>query len=88
MGLFYYSSDNGADYTISAQREKSDRCLGYVGVTSQNGKSYAKNGLFHAQCDVQLRVLIWIDGHIPSRVMEFFLTDWIQENAMNGQRIG
>ena len=31
----------------------------------------------------QNRVLIWIDGHIPSRVIEFFLTDW-----MNGQRIG
>ena len=31
----------------------------------------------------QNRVLIGIDGHIPSRVTEFFLTDW-----MNGQRIG
>ena len=29
----------------------------------------------------QNRVLIWIDGHIPSRVIEFFLTDWIQEHA-------
>ena len=29
----------------------------------------------------QNRVLIWIDGHIPSRVIEFFLTDWMQENA-------
>ena len=31
----------------------------------------------------QNRVLIWIDGHIPSRVIEFFLTGW-----MHGQRIG
>ena len=31
----------------------------------------------------QNRVLIWIDGHIPPRVIEFFLTDWIQ-----GHRIG
>ena len=31
----------------------------------------------------QNRVLIWIDGHIPSRVIEFFLTDW-----MHGHRIG
>ena len=29
------------------------------------------------------RVLIWIDGHIPSRVIGFFLTDWIQENALS-----
>ena len=34
------------------------------------------------------RVLIWIDGHIPSRVVEFFLTDWIQEDALYGHRIG
>ena len=32
--------------------------------------------------------LIWIDGHIPSRVIEFFLTDWIQENAIHGLGIG
>ena len=32
--------------------------------------------------------LIWIDGHIPFRVIEFFLTDWIQENTMRGYRIG
>ena len=31
----------------------------------------------------QNRVLIWIDGHIPSRGTEFFLTDW-----MHGHRIG
>ena len=31
----------------------------------------------------QNRVLIWIDGHIPSRVIDFFLTDW-----MHGHRIG
>ena len=36
----------------------------------------------------QNRVLFWIDGHIPSRVIEFFLTDWVQENAMHGHRIG
>ena len=32
----------------------------------------------------QNRVLIWIDGHISSRVLEFFLTDWIQGNAIPG----
>ena len=26
--------------------------------------------------------------HIPSRVTELFLTDWIQRNAVYGQRIG
>ena len=31
----------------------------------------------------QNRVLIWIDGHIPPRVTEFFLTDW-----MHGHLIG
>ena len=31
----------------------------------------------------QNRVLIWIDGHLPPRVIEFFLTDWIQENALS-----
>ena len=36
----------------------------------------------------QNRVLIWIDGHIPSRVIGFFPTDWIQENALHGHRIG
>ena len=36
----------------------------------------------------QNRVLIWIDGHLPPRVTEFYLTDWIQEDAMHGQRIG
>ena len=36
----------------------------------------------------QKRVLFWIDGHIPSRVIEFFLTDWVQENAMHGHHIG
>ena len=29
----------------------------------------------------QNRVLIWIDGHIPPRVIEFFLTDWMQGTA-------
>ena len=24
-----------------------------------------------------------IDGHIPPRVIEFFLTDWMQENALS-----
>ena len=41
----------------------------------------ANNGPFPprcASCSVQLnRVLIWIDGHIPSRVIGFFLTDWM-----------
>ena len=32
---------------------------------------------------LQNRVLIWVDGHISSRVIEFFLTDW-----MHRQRIG
>ena len=32
MGLFYYSSANGVD--LHHQHEKSDRCLGYEGVTS------------------------------------------------------
>ena len=36
----------------------------------------------------QNRVLFWIDGHIPSRVIEFFLTDWIQEDSLHGHRIG
>ena len=30
---------------------------------------------------------IWIDGHISSRVIEFFLTDRIQGNTMNGHRV-
>ena len=32
MGLFYYSSANGAD--LHHQHEKSARCLGYEGITS------------------------------------------------------
>ena len=28
------------------------------------------------------RVLVWICGHIPSRILEFFLADWIQEYAI------
>ena len=34
----------------------------------------------------QNRVRICIDRHITSRVTEFFLTDWIQDNPM--QRCG
>ena len=36
MGLFYYSSDNGAD--LHHQRDKSNRCLGYEGVISVQGR--------------------------------------------------
>ena len=36
----------------------------------------------------QNKVPIWIYGHIQSGVIEFFLTDWIQGNTMNSQRIG
>ena len=32
---------------------------------------------------ITLVIDIWIDGHIPSRVIEFFLTGW-----MHGQRLG
>ena len=35
----------------------------------------------------QNRVPIWINNHIQSRVIEFFLTDWIQKNIYSLDRL-
>ena len=46
-------------------------------------EAYPKPNVRDGALGRQDRVLIWIDGHIPPRVKEFFLTDW-----MHGHRIG
>ena len=35
----------------------------------------------------QNRILIWIDGHIPSRVIEFFPTDWMRGRRISQERV-
>ena len=38
-------------------------------------------------CEEPNRVLILINGHNQSKVTEFFLTDWIQENIYSLDRL-